>query len=292
MPRRPLQLVVLAATCMVNLLPPSAQASEIEEQLKAEYQNKVLTLRHFYEGSKLHFDSKGQIMGDATTGPWTVDGQINIKEIRLRDRLLELKGQRVFLFFDPTANRMKDAIGIAAGDPLSKEFRQFGSKTWRKVEKGADVEVDVALASTPQDEKEVASAINAVFLSPEDDLAELVPEAWKYFVLKQEGKSPTPKALDGVYKVGHGRSAPRAVHAPDPEYSGLARVSGFQGTLILWLIVTPEGSTRDIRLAKPLGLGLDENAVETVSTWKFEPARSDGIPVAVQINVEVTFRLY
>jgi TonB family protein len=277
---------------MVNLLLVSAQATEIKEQLKAEYQNKVLTQRHFYQGSKLQFDSNGQVMGDATLGPWTVDAQLNIKGIHLHDRLLQQKGQRVQLVLDPKTKQMKNVIGMSSGDPLSKEFRQFGSKTWRKFEKSANVEVDLSLVSTPQDEKEVASAVNTVFLSPEDDLADFVPDSWKSFVSKREGKSPTPKVPDSVYKVGHGVSAPRAVYAPDPECSGPARVSGFQGTLVLWLIVTPEGSTRDIRLAKPLGLGLDENAVETVSTWKFEPAPSDGIPVAVQINVEVTFRLY
>jgi hypothetical protein len=118
------------------------------------------------------------------------------------------------------------------------------------------------LVSTPQDEKEVASAVNTVFLSPEDDLADFVPDSWKSFVSKREGKSPTPKVPDSVYKVEHGVSAPRAVYAPDPECSGPARVSGFHGTLVLWLIVTPEGSTRDIRLAKPLGLGLDETLLK------------------------------
>ena len=33
-------------------------------------------------------------------------------------------------------------------------------------------------------------------------------------------------------------------------------------------------------------------AIEAVRQWKFEPAMKDGRPVAVQINVEVNFRLY
>jgi protein TonB len=39
-------------------------------------------------------------------------------------------------------------------------------------------------------------------------------------------------------------------------------------------------------------LGLDEKAIETVKTWKFDPAMKDGKPVAVQIIVEVAFHLY
>ena len=60
----------------------------------------------------------------------------------------------------------------------------------------------------------------------------------------------------------------------------------------LWLIVGADGRPRDMRVARSLGMGLDEKALEAVRTWRFEPARKDGQPVAVQINVEVIFRLY
>jgi len=96
----------------------------------------------------------------------------------------------------------------------------------------------------------------------------------------------------GVFRVGGGVSAPKAVYAPDPEYSEEARKAKYQGTCVLWLVVGPDGHPRDIKVARTLGLGLDEKAIEAVKTWKFEPAMKDGKPVAVQINVEVSFRLY
>ena len=96
----------------------------------------------------------------------------------------------------------------------------------------------------------------------------------------------------GVFKVGGGVSAPRGLFTPDPEYSEEARKAKYQGTVILWLIVDPAGHPRDIKVARSLGMGLDQKAIEAVKTWKFDPARKDGAPVAVQINVEVNFRLY
>ena len=96
----------------------------------------------------------------------------------------------------------------------------------------------------------------------------------------------------GVFRVGGGVSAPRAVFTPDPEYSEEARKAKFQGTCVLWLIVGADGHPRDIKIARTLGLGLDEKAIEAVKQWKFEPAMKDGKPVSVQINVEVSFRLY
>ena len=96
----------------------------------------------------------------------------------------------------------------------------------------------------------------------------------------------------GLYRVGGGVSAPRTLYAPDPEYSEEARRAKFQGSVLLALIVGPDGNPRDLHIMRSLGLGLDEKALDAVRTWRFEPARKDGVPVAVQISVEVNFRLY
>jgi len=93
-------------------------------------------------------------------------------------------------------------------------------------------------------------------------------------------------------KVGGDVTAPRVIYQPDPEYSEKARAAGHQGSCILRLIVGPDGKPRDVSVERGIGMGLDEKAVEAVRAWVFEPARKDGKPVAVQINVEVSFRLY
>jgi TonB family protein len=96
----------------------------------------------------------------------------------------------------------------------------------------------------------------------------------------------------GVFRVGGGVSAPKAIYAPDPEYSEEARKAKYQGTCVLGLVVGPDGRPRDIHVLRSLGLGLDEKAMEAVKNWRFEPAMKDNKPVAVQISVEVDFRLY
>jgi protein TonB len=96
----------------------------------------------------------------------------------------------------------------------------------------------------------------------------------------------------GVFRVGGGVSAPRILDQPDPEYSEEARKAKYQGICILWTIIGPDGHPREVKVARSLGMGLDQKAIEAVKRWKFEPAMKDGKPVAVQINVEVNFRLY
>ena len=96
----------------------------------------------------------------------------------------------------------------------------------------------------------------------------------------------------GVYSVGGGVSEPIPIYKPDPAYSEEARKAKYQGTVVLWIIVDASGAVTDCRVVKPLGLGLDEKAVETVRTWKFKPAMRNGTPVPVRVMVEVSFRLF
>jgi periplasmic protein TonB len=96
----------------------------------------------------------------------------------------------------------------------------------------------------------------------------------------------------GVFRIGGGVSAPKAIFAPDPEYSEEARKAKYQGTVVLSLIVGADGVPRDIKVARSVGLGLDEKAIETVKTWKFDPGTKDGKPVATYATIEVAFHLY
>jgi TonB family protein len=95
-----------------------------------------------------------------------------------------------------------------------------------------------------------------------------------------------------VYKVGGEVTAPRALYDPLPEYSERARRSKHQGTCILSLVVDAEGKPTDIRMVHKAGFGLDDQALDAIRTWTFEPARRNGLPVSVQIQVQVDFRLY
>ena len=58
------------------------------------------------------------------------------------------------------------------------------------------------------------------------------------------------------------------------------------------LIVDENGNPRNVHVIRPLGMGLDQKAVEAVSQYRFKPAMMKGKPVAVRINVEVNFRDY
>lgn len=95
----------------------------------------------------------------------------------------------------------------------------------------------------------------------------------------------------GVYKVGGGVTAPIVLTKKDPEYSEEARKAKYQGTVLLTIEVSPNGTASNIKVARSLGLGLDEKAIEAVKQWKFKPGYKDGKPVTVAATIEVNFRL-
>ncbi|MGA9389690.1 MAG: energy transducer TonB [Candidatus Sulfotelmatobacter sp.] len=96
----------------------------------------------------------------------------------------------------------------------------------------------------------------------------------------------------GVFRPGRGVTPPRPIYSPEPEFSEEARKAKYQGTCTLMIVVDTDGKPINLRVVNSLGMGLDEKALETVRTWRFEPGLKDGHPVKVEMAVEVDFHLY
>lgn len=95
----------------------------------------------------------------------------------------------------------------------------------------------------------------------------------------------------GAYRIGGGVTGPVVLYKIEPEYSEEARKTKFQGTVLIFIVVDERGNPRDLKVIRPLGMGLDQKALEAVARWKFSPGKKDGKPVAVQATVEINFRL-
>jgi TonB family protein len=102
--------------------------------------------------------------------------------------------------------------------------------------------------------------------------------------------SVTAAAQPPVFRPGPDVTAPFVVAKADPAYTEEARVAKLEGSVLLSLVVGADGQPRDIQVARPLGLGLDESAVENVRAWQFKPGTRDRTPVDVLVNEEVFFR--
>lgn len=79
---------------------------------------------------------------------------------------------------------------------------------------------------------------------------------------------------------------------PGPSYPYAARRAREQGTVMLKVLVTPEGRAGDIEINESSGFDrLDQAAIQTVRKWRFVPAKQAGKPVAAWVLVPVGFQL-
>ena len=96
----------------------------------------------------------------------------------------------------------------------------------------------------------------------------------------------------GVMHVGGAVKPPVPVFTPDPEFSEEARKAKFSGNVEVYLWVDEQGNPSHIKVARGVGMGLDEKAVEAVRQYKFKPAMQNGKPVKVDLYIEVNFQIF
>jgi TonB family protein len=102
-----------------------------------------------------------------------------------------------------------------------------------------------------------------------------------------------PDTGNGIEVPGQGGvSVPIPIVTPEAEFSDEARRNKYQGICMIAIIVDAQGNPHILRVARSLGMGLDEKALEAVSRYRFKPAMKQGRPVAVRMTVAVNFRLY
>jgi TonB family protein len=76
---------------------------------------------------------------------------------------------------------------------------------------------------------------------------------------------------DASYKSGN----------PMPIYPSMSKRMGEQGTVKLFVLVQADGTVGDIKIIESSGhKRLDNAAVDTIKTWKFNPATENEIPVS------------
>ena len=86
-------------------------------------------------------------------------------------------------------------------------------------------------------------------------------------------------------------SPPIAIRKADPKYTEGARKAKLEGAVIIQMVIDENGMPTDPKVVRSLDKGLDENAIEAVKQWRFKPGLKDGKPVAVNVTIEINFKL-
>ena len=115
-------------------------------------------------------------------------------------------------------------------------------------------------------------------------------------VRKLSWNQPLPESLfefkaPAVGKRDNGMVPPVAlVRCQQPRYTEEARTAHLAGVVTMSLTIEDDGTPNDIHVTNPLGLGLDESAASCMAQSRYSPARKDGKPVPLKIDVSLTFQ--
>jgi periplasmic protein TonB len=72
----------------------------------------------------------------------------------------------------------------------------------------------------------------------------------------------------------------------------VARRLNYSGKVLVNIQLKPDGTVTKMSIVHPLGLGLDERALAAIQNYKFSPATKNGVPVLVELNLEINFQIY
>jgi TonB family protein len=103
-------------------------------------------------------------------------------------------------------------------------------------------------------------------------------------------QAPQQQVVDGQ---DPGVTLPKVISEVKPQYTPEAMKARIQGTGILTAVIRTDGTPADVKMTKSVDTeyGLDKQAVDAISQWRFEPGLKDGKPVPVRVDIEVRFRM-
>jgi TonB family protein len=251
---------------------------QLEKALNDRYDGKAIHLRHFFKSDSQEYDAQGTPLKSSAEGAWTLYGGIEVKKVSVGDDALRVEGTRVAYVYDEREKRL--------------------AETHTRDEVRIKIRLNAALPTADQ----AVSVLERVFAITADVIVNSSPAPWQDYLKKQLGLPgadlpwpPTSAELASptFLKVGEaGVTAPKPLSAREPVFTDIARHNHVQGVVGLSVVVGPEGTVHQVRIVKPMGMGLDENAIEAVKTWRFQPGTKDGVPVAIWVYIEVDFHLY
>ena len=110
-------------------------------------------------------------------------------------------------------------------------------------------------------------------------------------VAQVSGTTTEDRQSSGLHRPGPGVILPVLETKTQPEYSAAALRAGLEGSVLLRAVIGEDGSATAIQVTRPLGLGLEERAIEAVRKWRFRPGLFQSRPVPVSIDIAVDFFL-
>jgi Gram-negative bacterial TonB protein C-terminal len=293
-----------------------------EAELRERLVGRPLYLRGLYLDDNLHFNMSGDLVGQSKKGSWTLCAVV-IDHVKMSAKKIELEGVRYGIHFEDEGNWAEQATSFdrIAITPKKKHLvieidRQVVVKAkkekGRKKSKDGDKAVGEATGgetggeaaekptappgttfSPGESAERLRGALNRIF-APELDakmIAEM-PDYWQYFYQAQNSHRVLTPTDAKIVRPGPGVDGPHLVAHVTPVSNDYAQKAQVAGVASYMVILGADGRPAAVAVYRPIGFGLDENAVAAIENARFTPAVKDGKKVMSVIDLAVNFRIY
>jgi|GEM_PF-820663 len=160
-------------------------------------------------------------------------------------------------------------------------------------ERPADAKSVTTTTSQAHSNKLLSDALDNVFAQPFDSrMMESMPGFWKLYYAAAAAKTDYKPADPNVLRQSEVDKKARLTSTFEPPSNEYAQDHGVAGICLYHVVIGADGKPGEIAVARPIGFGLDENAVDSIRKATFDPAIKNGIPVPVMLDLVVEFRIY
>jgi len=277
-----LSSLFFATTSIAQTAPaPPAVSRQLVAIYKPLLENKVLTLCNPYIFTAQSFDEQGSLTSHSPTGPWTLYGRMLVQKVSANQKEFKLEGKRVWVKFD--GDKMEN---ILSNPPV-------------------DMEIDIRLANGTDAMQQANAAMKKVLLSSGENMSDIVPDYWKRYFERVEGRLPPRSFRDQsrvqwkklkstgkpVPLISQGLSQGTLIHEVRPIYPIEAKIARASGTVELTAVIGKDGRVQSLSVDKAVGVGLEEAAIDAVKQWRYKPYYFNGAAVDVETKITLNFRL-
>jgi TonB family protein len=119
-----------------------------------------------------------------------------------------------------------------------------------------------------------------------------MPDFWKLYYQAVAQKADYRPADPSILRQNTVDEKAHLLTSFEPDSNDFAQNAGVAGMALYHTIIGADGQPGEIAVARPIGFGLDENAVAAIRKAKFAPAVKNGQPVPVMLDLVVQFRIF
>lgn len=160
-------------------------------------------------------------------------------------------------------------------------------------ERPADAKSVTTTTSPAHATKVLKAALDNVFASGFDSrMMASMPDFWKLYYEAAANKTDYRPKDPAVLRENMVDKKAQLLTTVEPQSNQYAQDHGVAGMSLYHVVVGVDGKPSEIAVARPIGFGLDENAVDSIRHATFSPAMKDGKPVPVMLDLVVEFRIY